>query len=159
MRVRSSMMVKRESGSAEVYVIGKEASAVLAAVSGISDVQIENQYVDRVTLSFEWKGGRTNFDSRLQFDDIDRILQSRGMHRMQWPVRAVIIVRRQRSHPSPYDIGPQATMVLESLPGVSQIRVDREEAHRATISYKWSDPGVHSPCVGVALASRGMQLV
>ena len=83
MRVRSSMMVKRESGSAEVYVIGKEASAVLAAVSGISDVQIENQYVDRVTLSFEWKGGRTNFDSRLQFDDIDRILQSRGMHRMQ----------------------------------------------------------------------------
>jgi hypothetical protein len=83
MRVRSSMMVKRESASTETYVIGKEASEILAAVSGISDVKIENQYVDRATLSFEWKGGRTNFDSRLNFDDIDRILQSRGMHRMQ----------------------------------------------------------------------------
>lgn len=73
-------------------------------------------------------------------------------------MRVVIYVRHHRSHPSPYDIGPQATMVLESLPGVSQIRVDHEEAHRATISYKWKDPGVHSPCVSVALASRGMQL-
>ena len=77
------MMVKRESDSAETYVIGTEASAVLAAISGISDVKVENQYLDRATLSFEWKGGRTNFDSRLNFDDIDRILQSRGMHRMQ----------------------------------------------------------------------------
>ena len=74
-------------------------------------------------------------------------------------MRAVIVVRHHRLLPSPYDIGPQAAMVLESLPGVSQIRIDREEPHRATISYKWSDPGVHSPCVGVALSSRGMQLV
>ena len=74
-------------------------------------------------------------------------------------MRAVIVVRRHRSHPSPSDIGPQATLVLESLPGVSQIRIDREEAHQATISYKWKDPGVHSPCVSVALATRGMQLV
>jgi hypothetical protein len=83
MTVRSSMMVKRESASAETYVVGKEASEVLEAVSGISDVRIENQYVDRATLSFEWKGGRANFDSRLNFDDIDRNLQLRGMHRMQ----------------------------------------------------------------------------
>lgn len=74
-------------------------------------------------------------------------------------MRVVIYVRHDRSHPSPYEIGPQATMVLESLPGISQIRVDREEAGRATISYRWEDPGVHSPCVGVALASRGMQLI
>ena len=83
MTVRSSMMVKGESTSDGTYVIGKDASDVLAAIVGISDVRIESQYVDRVTLSFEWKGGRTNFDSRLKFDDIDRILQSRGMHRMQ----------------------------------------------------------------------------
>jgi len=74
-------------------------------------------------------------------------------------MRVVIFVRHHRSHPSPYDIGPQVTMVLESLPGVSQIRVDREEAHRATISYKWKDPGIHSPCISVVLASRGMQLI
>ena len=74
-------------------------------------------------------------------------------------MRAVILVRHQRSHPSPNEVGPQAAMVLESLPGVSQIRFDREEAHRATISYKWKDPGIHSPSVGAALASRGMELV
>lgn len=74
-------------------------------------------------------------------------------------MRVVIYVRHDRAHPSLYDVGPQATTVLESLPGVSQIRIDREEARRATISYKWKDPGVHSPCVGVALASQGMQLI
>ena len=81
--MRSSMMVKGKSASAETYVIGKVASEVLSAVSGISDVKIENQYVDRATLSFDWNGGRTNFDSRLNFDEIDRVLQSHGMHRMQ----------------------------------------------------------------------------
>lgn len=81
--MRSSMMVKRESASAGIYVIGTEALKVLSAVSGITDVQIENQYVDRATLSFKWNGGRSNFDSRLNFDEIDKNLQSIGMHRMQ----------------------------------------------------------------------------
>jgi len=81
--MRSSIMVKRESASVETYVIGTEASKVLSAVPGITEVQIENQYVDRATLSFRWDGGRSNFDSRLNFDDLDRNLQSKGMHRMQ----------------------------------------------------------------------------
>jgi hypothetical protein len=82
-KVRSSMMVKRVSASTEISVVGAEASQVLFAVRGITDVQIENQYVDRATLSFSWDGGRSNFDSRPNFDEIDRNLQSRGMHRMQ----------------------------------------------------------------------------
>jgi hypothetical protein len=77
------MMVKRESTSAESYVIGTEASKVLSAISGITDIKIENQYVDRATLSFDWNGGKTNFDSRLNFDEIDKNLQAKGMHRMQ----------------------------------------------------------------------------
>ena len=77
------MMVKRESSWVEVYVIGTEASKVLSEVRGISDVRIENQYVDRATLTFEWDGGRSNFDSRPNFDEIDKNLQSKGMHRMQ----------------------------------------------------------------------------
>ncbi|HEY6893516.1 MAG TPA: hypothetical protein VI258_05075 [Rhodanobacteraceae bacterium] len=81
--MRSSMMVRGESALGDVHVVGQEAAEVLAAISGISDVRIENQYVDRVTLSFEWKGGRTNFDSRLDFDEIDGILHARGMRRMQ----------------------------------------------------------------------------
>lgn len=77
------MMVRRASGSPEIGVVGAEASQVLSEVSGITDVKIENQYVDRATLSFRWDGGRSNFDSRLNFDEIDRSLQSKGMHRMQ----------------------------------------------------------------------------
>lgn len=81
--MRSSIMVKRESASVETYVIGAEALNVLSAVPGITEVRIENQYVDRATLSFRWDGGRSNYDSRLNFDDLDRNLQSKGMHRMQ----------------------------------------------------------------------------
>jgi len=81
--VRSSMMVRRESDSIETYVIGTEASKLLSAVSGISDVKIENQYLDRATLSFNWEAGRSNFDARLDFVEIDQNLKSKGMHRMR----------------------------------------------------------------------------
>ena len=81
--MRSSMMVKRNSFSTETYVIGTEAGRILSDVRGITDVRVENQYVDRVTLTFEWDGGLTNFDSRPNFDHIDARLQAMGMHRMQ----------------------------------------------------------------------------
>jgi hypothetical protein len=81
--MRSSMMVRRESASEETYVIGAEASKVLSAISGITAVRIENQYIDRASLTFDWEAGRKNFDSRLNFDEIDTQLRSRGMRRMQ----------------------------------------------------------------------------
>ena len=81
--MRSSMMVKRNSFSTEIYVIGTEACRILSDVRGITDVRVENQYVDRVTLTFKWDGGLTNFDSRPNFDYIDARLQAMGMHRMQ----------------------------------------------------------------------------
>jgi hypothetical protein len=81
--MRSSMMVRRRSASEETYVIGAEAMKVLSAIGGITDIRIENQYIDRATLTFDWQGGHSNFDSRLNFEEIDRQLESRGMHRMQ----------------------------------------------------------------------------
>lgn len=81
--MRSSMMIKGESASGDVDVVGQEACEVLSKIRGISDVKIENQYVDRAALSFEWEGGRSNFDSGSAFDEIDGVLQSRGMRRMQ----------------------------------------------------------------------------
>lgn len=77
------MMVTRKSSSTETFVIGAEASRILSDVRGITDVRIENQYVDRVTLSFDWDGGLSNFDSRPDFDEIDTRLQVLDMHRMQ----------------------------------------------------------------------------
>ena len=81
--MRSSMMIKRVSSSDETYAINAEASGILSAVRGITDVRVENQYVDRVTLSFEWDGGLSNFDSRPNFGQIDMNLQAKGMYRMQ----------------------------------------------------------------------------
>ena len=81
--MRSSMMVRRESSSREVAVIGEQASLVLSSIQGISDVRVENQYVDRATLSLRWKVGGSNFDFRPDFEKIDQQLQAMGMHRMQ----------------------------------------------------------------------------
>jgi hypothetical protein len=74
-------------------------------------------------------------------------------------MRAVIVIRHCPARASPHDVGAQAVIVLESLPGVSEVRIDHEDSNRATISYRWKDPGVHSACIGVALASQGMQLI
>jgi hypothetical protein len=81
--MRSSMMIKKSSATTESYVISAEASRILSSVRGVSDVCIENQYADRVTLSFEWDGGTSNFDSRPDFNEIDANLQAIGLHRMQ----------------------------------------------------------------------------
>jgi len=82
MDLRSSMMVRQDSSSAEIYVIGAEAARILSEIGGISDVRVENQYIDRATISFAWDGGKSNFDFRPDFDTIDRKLQARGLHRM-----------------------------------------------------------------------------
>jgi hypothetical protein len=74
-------------------------------------------------------------------------------------MRAVIIVERHRSKPSVFLVGPKAATVLETLPGISEIRVESEGAYRATLSYRWKDPGTHSPGVEAALMTEGMQLV
>jgi hypothetical protein len=75
-------MVRQDSSSAEIYVIGAEASKILSEISGITDVRIETQHIDRATLSFDWDGGRSNFDFRPDFDAIDQKLKARGLHRM-----------------------------------------------------------------------------
>jgi hypothetical protein len=77
------MMVKRNSFATETYVIDTEACRILSSVRGITDVRVENRYIDRVTLSFEWDGGLSNFDSRPNFGCVDAQLQVMGMHRMQ----------------------------------------------------------------------------
>jgi hypothetical protein len=77
------MMVRRGSACVETYVVGTEASKILSGITGVTAVTVENQYGDRATLSYDWKADAAVFDSRLNFDEIDRQLQSRGMHRMQ----------------------------------------------------------------------------
>lgn len=74
-------------------------------------------------------------------------------------MRAVITVERHRSMPSPYLVGPQALVFLQTLPGISDVRVDHEGASRAVLSYQWKDPGTHSPGLQAALMTQGIHLV
>jgi hypothetical protein len=74
-------------------------------------------------------------------------------------MRAVITVQRHRSVPSSYLVGGPAVGVLENIPGVSEVRLESEGTHRATISYRWQDPGIHCAGIEAALVAHGMQLV
>jgi hypothetical protein len=74
-------------------------------------------------------------------------------------MRAVITVCRHRSAPSFRLVGLQAVSLLEALPGVSEIRIEREDACRAVLSYRWRDTGVRNAVIRETLAAQGIQLV
>jgi hypothetical protein len=80
---RSSMMIRRDPAFTGPEAIGVAAAPILSSVSGISDVRIESQYVDRANLSFIWDLARSNFDFRPDFERLDAMLQTKGMRRMQ----------------------------------------------------------------------------
>lgn len=80
---RSSMMIRRDPEFSGREAIGVEAVPILSSVSGISDVRIESQYVDRANLSFIWDLARSNFAFRPDFERLDAMLQTKGMRRMQ----------------------------------------------------------------------------
>lgn len=74
-------------------------------------------------------------------------------------MRAVITIERHRSNADSLLVGQPAVDLLETLPGVSDIRIEHEDSHRATISYRWRDPGIHSRGLSATLLSHGMRLV
>jgi hypothetical protein len=74
-------------------------------------------------------------------------------------MRALITVERHRSMPNSYLVGPHAAVLLEGLPGVSEVRIEHEGLYRAILSYRWKDSGIHSLGIEAALKIEGMQLV
>jgi hypothetical protein len=73
-------------------------------------------------------------------------------------VRATITVRRHRSAPSSWLVGHETVELLGTLPGVSDIRVEREDSCRAVVSYRWQ-PDDRAIAVEAALQPRGIQVV
>jgi hypothetical protein len=74
-------------------------------------------------------------------------------------MRALITVERHRSNISSFLVGNAAVALLETQPGISEVRIERETSHRATISYRWRDPGVLSMGISAALEREGLVLV
>ena len=73
--MRSSIFVRRDS-SFTSYLIGNAACKVLSSINGISAPVVDREYIDRADLSYE------SSDPGQNLDQIDRLLQAEGMHRL-----------------------------------------------------------------------------
>ncbi len=75
--MRSMITVERLPTSHGSYLLGDDVSKILGTVVGISAVNIENQFIDRATVSYDWT------DATRDFDRIDFLLKSKGMRRVR----------------------------------------------------------------------------
>jgi hypothetical protein len=75
--MRSVITIERLPTSNGSYLLGPDASRMLGTIAGISAVNIENQFIDRATLSYEWS------DATRDFERIDHLLASKGMRRVR----------------------------------------------------------------------------
>jgi len=75
--MRSVITVERLPQSHGSYLLGADVSRMLGTIVGISTVQVENQFIDRATLSYDWT------DANRNFDQIDSLLESRGIRRVR----------------------------------------------------------------------------
>lgn len=74
--MRSMITVVRLPTSHGSYLLGDDLSRILGTVVGISGVSIENQFLDRATVSYDWT------DATRDFDRIDHLLRAKGMRRV-----------------------------------------------------------------------------
>ena len=75
--MRAVITIERLPASHGSYLIGRDASEILASVEGVSAITIESQYIDRATLSYVWA------DRSRDFTFIDEVLYAKGMRRVR----------------------------------------------------------------------------
>ena len=75
--MRSTITVERLPTSHGSYLLGDDVSRILSTVVGVSAVHVENQFIDRATVSYNWS------DPARDFDRIDFLLKSKGMRRVR----------------------------------------------------------------------------
>jgi hypothetical protein len=74
--MRSTITVERLPQSNGSYLLGPDVCRMLGTIVGISTVQVENQYIDRAIVSYDWSDPDRNFDR------IDSLLAAKGMRRV-----------------------------------------------------------------------------
>lgn len=75
--MRAMITVERLPNSHGSYLLGPDVSKMLGTIVGVSAVSIENQYIDRATLSYDWS------DPLRDFERIDHLLESKGIRRVR----------------------------------------------------------------------------
>jgi hypothetical protein len=76
-RMRATITIERLPTSNGSYLIGRDASDILASIDGVSAITIETQFIDRATLSYVWA------DRSHDFGPIDEVLLAKGMRRVR----------------------------------------------------------------------------
>jgi hypothetical protein len=75
--MRVAIAIERLRASCGSYLVGPDATKVLASLHGVSAVRLESQYIDRAVLSYEWS------DAGHEPATIDQTLWSKGMRRVR----------------------------------------------------------------------------
>lgn len=75
--MRIAIAVERLRASCGSYLVGPDATKVLAAIQGVSAIRLESQSIDRAVLSYEWT------DAGRDLAGIDQTLWSKGMRRVR----------------------------------------------------------------------------
>jgi hypothetical protein len=66
---------------------------------------------------------------------------------------------RFRHHNNAHAVGANAKRVLAGVDGVSDVRIERHEIDRATLSYEWTDPGTNGISIDETLKRKGLRRV
>ena len=74
--MRATIKVERYLTSYGSYLIGTDAAALLRTIEGITEVQVDEQRLDRAILSFE------AIERHGHWPRIDELFESRGLHRV-----------------------------------------------------------------------------
>ena len=75
--MRIAISIERLPESCRSYLVGPDATRILARIEGVSAIRVEQQYIDKAVLTYE----RT--DAERDFASLDQTLQSAGMRRVR----------------------------------------------------------------------------
>ena len=75
--MRVAISIERLPESCRSYLVGADATRILAGIQGVSAIRIEQQYIDKVVLTYE------GADAERDLAGIDQTLRSAGMRRMR----------------------------------------------------------------------------
>lgn len=73
----ATITIERLPSRYATYLIGPNASRILAAIDGISQVHVEHEDVNRTTISYDW------VDPGTHYEGIDQTLKAWGMRRVR----------------------------------------------------------------------------
>ena len=74
--MHATITIQRLPSRYATYLIGPSARWIFAAIEGVSDVCVEHEDINHVTLSYDW------VDPGTHFEGIDQMLKAQGMRRV-----------------------------------------------------------------------------